>query len=133
MATRDPRVARGHAFDAQKRADAVGSAAWTSVSIDETDKLITEMDAGHRDKSRDNMLVFAHRAAQLGDKHSIPGYLAECARTHPGYESAVSYIDLDDGDLLSRPRDSGKYPSAPPTFWRHCLPFKTCLTAMLGR
>jgi hypothetical protein len=99
-------IARGHARDAQKRGGAVARSGWTSISVEDIQAVIAEIDTENRDKRNDDMLAFAHRLAAYGDKHSEPGYLAECARTHPGYESAIAYVDLDDGDLLSESRDS---------------------------
>ena len=99
-------IARGHAADAQRRGDAVSAAGWTSIDLAQIERVIAEIDADSRDSGNDHLLAFGHRLAAYGDAHTRPGYLAECARTHPSYESAICYVDLFDGSLLSRSRDA---------------------------
>jgi len=99
-------IARGHAHDARKRGDAASEAGWASVNMDEIESIITEIDPKSRQSRNDNLLAFTHRLVAYGDKHSLPGYLAECARAHPSYESAIAYVDLDDATLLWESRGS---------------------------
>jgi hypothetical protein len=97
-------VARGHAVTAQRIHDAVALANWTSIDLDEMDQVVASAQADARDPSNDNLLNFAHRVKEYGDVHVMPGYLAECAHTHPTYESAMSYVEVPSGLLLSEPR-----------------------------
>ena len=98
-------VARGHAYDTARRSEAVGAAGWTSVALDEFARAIASDDPDSRDASGDHMLHFANRIAQYGDKHTWPGYLAECSKTHPSYESSMSYVQVPSGALLWEPKD----------------------------
>lgn len=99
-------IARGHARDSRKRGDAASQAGWTSVDMEYIESVTTEINPEKREKRNDNLLAFAHRLVAYGDKHSLPGYLAECARAHPGYESAIAYVDVDDATLLWESHDS---------------------------
>jgi hypothetical protein len=99
-------VARGHAFDSKKRGDAVSAADWTSIDLAQIERIIADIDPDSREAHQDRMLHFADRLAHYGDKHTRPGYLAECARTHPGYESAICYFEQSSGKLLYRSRDA---------------------------
>jgi hypothetical protein len=99
-------VARGHAADAQRRGEAVSAAGWTSIDLAQIEQVIAEIDPDSRDPGNDHLLTFAHRLAAYGDMHTRPGYLAECARTHPSYESAICYVRLTDGTPLPRSRDA---------------------------
>jgi hypothetical protein len=98
-------VARGHAFDAKNRGDAVSAAGWTSVDLAQIEKIIADIDPANRDAHDDHLLHFAQRLASYGDKHTRPLYLSEVARTHPSYESAVCYIAQPSGLLLFQSRD----------------------------
>jgi len=93
-------VARGHASDVQRRADAVSAAGWTSVDFEKLAEIIAEIDPDSRDSRNDYLRAFAHRLAKYGDHRMLPGYLAECGKTHPGYESAISYVEVPSGLLL---------------------------------
>jgi hypothetical protein len=88
-------VARGHANDTVRRREALERAKWTSENLDDLLKIVEEIDPDSREASKDYLLHFAQRCAEYSDATMIPGYLAECAQTHPGYESAASYIDQD--------------------------------------
>ncbi len=93
-------IARAHASDTKNRADAVAAAAWTSIDADELEKIIADIDPDSLDRSGDRLLAFAHRLAEYGDPHTRPGYIAESAKSHPTYESAVAYVAIPGGDLL---------------------------------
>lgn len=99
-------IARGHAYDAEKRKKAVTDAGWTSVDAAEIAAVIAGIDPDSRDKSGDHLLHFAQRMTKYGDVHTLPGYLAECSRVHPGYESAICYVDLATGGPLRTSRDA---------------------------
>jgi len=98
-------IARGHAHDTEKRGNAVAAAKWTSVDPDEFKKVLLDIDRDTLDAHNDNLLTFAKRLEKYGDKHTQVEYLSEITRTHAGYESAASYVDLNDGTLLMQPRD----------------------------
>ena len=93
-------VARGHAADARKRGDAISAANWTSVDLAEVEETIARIDPDARDRHNDHLLHFAQRLAMYGDEHTMPGYLAENARTHPSFESAVCYVEQQAGTLM---------------------------------
>lgn len=97
-------VLRAHACGATTIATAVSGAGWTSIDLADIEQVIAGIDPDNRDPSNDYLTRFAHRLARYGDEHTMPGYLAECARTHPGYESAVCYVELPSGSLLLEPR-----------------------------
>jgi hypothetical protein len=98
-------IARGHARDAERRKEAVSSAGWTSIDPAEIAAVIAGTNADNRDKSNDYLLTFAQRMTKYGDVHTLPGYLAECGRVHPGYESAICYVDLTTGAVLPKSRE----------------------------
>ncbi|MDX3187847.1 DUF5677 domain-containing protein [Streptomyces sp. MN03-5084-2B] len=97
---------RGHARDAERRKEAVTGAGWTSVDPAEIAAVIAGIDPDSRDKSGDYLLHFAQRLTKYGDVHTLPGYLAECSRIHPGYESAICYVNLSNGKPLPESRDT---------------------------
>ncbi|HUZ69020.1 MAG TPA: DUF5677 domain-containing protein [Candidatus Saccharimonadales bacterium] len=99
-------VARAHARGATAIADAVSAAGWTSIDPAEIEHVVAGIDPHNRDPSNDHLIHFAQRLSQYGDEHTRPGYLAECARTHPSYESAVCYVELPSGSLLLESRDA---------------------------
>ena len=99
-------VARAHEYRAKAIAGAVSAAGWTSIALADIEKVIAGIDAENRDRSNDHLIHFVQRLSDYGDEHSMPGYLAECARTHPGYESAVCYVELPSGAPLSESRDA---------------------------
>jgi Family of unknown function (DUF5677) len=98
-------VARGHAEDTRKRNEALSAAAWRSVDAAGLAHIIRDIDPDSRDKANDFLLHFAQRCAKYADVHTVPGYLAECGQTHPGYESAVAYVELPEGSLLWTPKN----------------------------
>ena len=67
--------------------------------------LIADIDPGSWNAQNDYLLHFTERVTKYADQHTMPGYLAELARTHAGYESAASYIHLDSGTVLMEPKD----------------------------
>ena len=97
-------VARGHANDTERRRKALETAQWTSVNPDDLAKIIEEIDPDSREDRKDYLLSFARRCAEYGDVHTIPGYLAECGQTHPGYQSAITYVDLASGTMRPNPQ-----------------------------
>jgi hypothetical protein len=99
-------VARGHARDAERRKEAVSNAGWTSVDPTDIAAVIAGIEPDSRNKINDYLLHFTQRMTKYGDVHTLPGYLAECSRVHPGYESAICYIDLATGGPLKESRDS---------------------------
>lgn len=104
-------VARGHAHHAEKQRNALLTAAWSSIDPREIDEVILSVQAESRDRRNDHMLTFVNRAKEYSDVHAIPGYLAEVARFHPSYESAIAYVELPSGDILMSP--SATIPQAP--------------------
>jgi hypothetical protein len=98
-------IARGHAFDTERRKNALDAARWTSVNLDGFANIIKEIDPDNRESSNDYLLNFARRCAEFGDVHTMPGYLAECGQTHPGYESAMSYVNVPAGTIRPTPRE----------------------------
>jgi hypothetical protein len=98
-------IARGHARNTKKRGDAVAAANWTSVDPAQFKDVIANIDPESWNAENDYLLHFTERVTKYADEHTIPGYLAEVARTHAGYESAASYVDLDSGSFLMQPRD----------------------------
>jgi hypothetical protein len=102
-------IAGGQAKSATRRVDAVSKAGWTSVDLDEARSAVASADAARLDRSNDYLLQFASRVQKYGDKHIMPVYLSECARTHPGYESAVCYVEIEPpkrGEHLMESRDT---------------------------
>jgi hypothetical protein len=97
-------VARGHAATAEQLREAVSAAGWTSIDVNIFDEVIKEIDPSTRDSHDDYLLNFNRRFQEFGDVHTLPIYRSECAKTHPSYESAASYLD-EEGDLTSRPRE----------------------------
>jgi hypothetical protein len=83
----------------------VAAAGWTSVDLEEIEKVIANIDPDSRDRTDDQLLHFASRLAKYGDQHTRPGYQAESARSHPTYESAMSYVGVPGGKLLWQARD----------------------------
>jgi hypothetical protein len=98
-------VARGHAHGGQRQRDAVATAGWASVDIEEVDRAVASAQADERDPANDNLLQFAQRAKKYTDAHTIVVYLSECARTHPSHESAVCYMDSPEEELRPNSRD----------------------------
>ncbi|MGH3084708.1 MAG: hypothetical protein ACRDNP_11770, partial [Gaiellaceae bacterium] len=96
-------IARGHAFDSTRRRDAIVQANWTSVDPILVQESIDAIEMDRRDSSKDQFLHFAQRHREYGDVHDLPGYLAECAKTHPSYESAAAYFEC----VGSQPRFPG--------------------------
>jgi hypothetical protein len=99
-------IARGHSSDVKYRAKALRDAGWKSVNPADLQKIIDEIDPDSRDRTNDNLLQFAHRLAKYGDQHTLPGYIAETAKSHPTYESAMSYIAVPNAALRSLPREN---------------------------
>jgi hypothetical protein len=91
-------VARGHARDAAKRLDALSTANWASINLADLQETIDEIGAEGRSSSSDHLLHFLQRLQRYGDIHTLPGYLAETALTHPTYQSAVKYFDVSSGE-----------------------------------
>jgi hypothetical protein len=91
-------VARGHARDAAKRLDALSTANWTSINLADLQEIIDDIGAEGRSSSSDHLLHFLQRLQRYGDVHTLPGYLAETALTHPTYQSAVKYFDVSSGE-----------------------------------
>lgn len=83
----------------------MAAARWTSLDAAEFQKVIKDIDPDSWDSHNDYLLHFDDRLKKYADEHTRPGYLAELARTHAGYESAASYIDLTTNKLLMQPRD----------------------------
>jgi hypothetical protein len=98
-------IARAHAFDTKNRVHAVATAGWTSVDTEELERIIADIDPDSLNRSGDRLLSFAHRLAEYGDDHTRPGYIAESAKSHPTYESAVSYVAVPGGELLWHARE----------------------------
>lgn len=107
-------IARSHARNSGKRYDAVSEAGWTSVDLDQVRRDIDEINTDTRDAGNDSLMHFLHRLNAYGEIHELPGYLAETARCHPTYESAICYTE---------PRDGGALPESRQPVWP--VPFAT--------
>lgn len=97
-------IARSHARNSEKRHDAVSQAGWTSVDLDQVRHDIDEINADAREAGNDSLMHFLHRLKAYGEIHELPGYLAETARCHPAYESAICYSELPNGGALLESR-----------------------------
>lgn len=97
-------VARAHADSSQRVRDAVETAGWTSISLEDADEAIVSAAADERDPANDHLQKFAARARRYSDAHTMVEYLVECGRSHPSYESAICYTDLSDGTFLNEPQ-----------------------------
>ena len=93
-------VARAHADSSRRVRDAVQTAGWTSISLEEADEAIASAAADDRDPANDYLQKFANRARRYSDPHTMVEYLAECGRSHPSYESAICYFDFSDETFL---------------------------------
>ncbi|WP_086661550.1 DUF5677 domain-containing protein [Lentzea kentuckyensis] len=136
-------IARSHARNSGKRHEAVSEAGWTSVDLDQVRRDIDEINADTRDGGNDSLMHFLHRLKAYGEVHELPGYLAETARCHPTYESAICYTELPGGGALPESRQ----PVPPVPFATTQLlralqavreifnppPWETVLTGVLGR
>ena len=99
---------RGAAHEAGKRKNSVLAAGWTSVDPALFDRVID--DGNGWSAEQDFLLHFKQRCDAFGSSHDWVAYLAETARSHPGWESAASYIlPREDGTavaaLLTSPRE----------------------------
>jgi len=92
-------VANGHARHTETLSKAISAAAWTSVDLAELTEIIAEIDPENRNQRNNHLLHWDKRLEGYGDEHTLPGYLAECAKTHPSYQSAISYIEIPDGAI----------------------------------
>jgi hypothetical protein len=103
-----PTVARGQAWSAQKRRDSAAEAKWASIDLDDADRAIASAEAAATNPANNCLNIFIERAKRYADVHALPGWYAECARSHAGYESAVSYVEIDlpSQSLLMEPRQT---------------------------
>lgn len=99
-------VARGHARSVESLKDAMRAAQWTSFDLEEADRVIASTEAEDRDRTKDYLLHFKARVGTFGDVHAMAEWLLECSRSHPSFESAVTYFDPSDESLLESPRIS---------------------------
>ncbi len=131
-----PTIASGQAFSGQKRSYAAAVAKWASVDQAFAAQAVASAKAGAVNPANDYLLNFVSRVERYGDVHTIPGYLAERARTHPSYESAVCYVDIEPanrGLLLHQSRDAvGKPRLLPRICWRRCWQYVRFLTRGRG-
>jgi hypothetical protein len=104
-------IALGHQRSAERRLDAVRTAGWTSLNAQDFIDVLDEIESGAYDKSNNYLLAFAKLLEKYSDPNALPGYLAECGKSHPTYESAMAYVDLPGGGLRSTPREP--VPAAP--------------------
>jgi hypothetical protein len=99
-------IARGHASEVKRRAGVLKDAGWKSVDPAEFQHIVEAIDPESRDRSNDNLLSFAHRLAKYGDRHILPGHVAESAKSHATYESAMAYVAMLGGSPRWRPREN---------------------------
>lgn len=87
-------MALEHAGRAKRIKKATKAANWTSVDQDEIQSVIDEIDEESRDHARADFRYFWK---QNQDQGVLAAYLAEVGRTHATYQSAIDYMDIDQG------------------------------------
>jgi hypothetical protein len=98
-------LARGHAEHAEHIRKVIVQANWTSIDLDYLNEVILEIDKENRIKENDQFLHHMQRTTKFDDVHSLPGYVAESAKTHPTYESAMSYVAIPELLMVDEPRE----------------------------
>lgn len=98
-------LARGHSTYSEKIVKRVEKANWTSIDIERINEIIFAIDPENRLAKNDQFLNHSQRATAFGDEHSFPGWVAESAKTHPTYESAISYVAIPKLFMLDEPRE----------------------------
>jgi hypothetical protein len=86
-------IGRGSMADAVKRKNSIERAGWTSVDLKAFDEVIA--DGKDLDSSTDNQLHFRERCDRAGSPHDWAAYLIETSMSHPGWESARPYLEVD--------------------------------------
>ncbi|GLZ32239.1 hypothetical protein Lesp02_44270 [Lentzea sp. NBRC 105346] len=110
------------------------SGGWTSVDLDQVREDIDEINADAREATNDNLMHYLHRLKVYGEVHELPGWLAETARCHPTYESAICYIELPSGDPLPQSRQPAwPVPVATPSYSKRCWPCAKSSTHRRGK
>lgn len=89
-------MALEHAARAKRIKTATMAANWTSVDQDEIQSVIDEVDEESRDHAK---AEFKHFSKQNQDQGVLAAYLAEVGRTHATYQSAIDYMDVEQGAL----------------------------------
>lgn len=84
---------RGGSAAAIKRKESIERAGWTAVDLAAFDDVIAEGD--DIDASTDYQLHFRQRCEMVGTPHDWAAYLIETAQSHPGWQSAVPYLELN--------------------------------------
>ena len=87
-------MALEHANRAKRIRKATQAANWTSVDQDEIQAVIAEIDEGSRDHAK---AEFKHFSKQNQDQSVLAAYLAEVGRAHATYQSAIDYMDMEQG------------------------------------
>jgi hypothetical protein len=123
-------VARGHANNIEHQRKVVIEANWTSVDIGRLDEILLEIDKENRLRENDQFLHHMQRVSKYDDVHSLPGYVAESAKTHPSHESAMSYVAVPDLMMLDEPReDVNQMPFATSHLLEATLAFRVVFVA----
>jgi hypothetical protein len=91
---------RGAAHDATKRKAAIQAANWTSVDEQLFDAVIH--DGQGLDPQHDTLLSFKRRCDRFGNEHDWVTYLTETTQSHPCWESAVPYLNMESGTARVR-------------------------------
>lgn len=94
-------VRRAHAKSAKKRKEALVAAEWKSAQLDVFDDVIADIDATDKIRGLDNFERFAHRCRQYGTPNDMAAYLIDTAHSHPSWESAASYFQRSDQDMIA--------------------------------
>lgn len=94
-------MALEHAARAKRIKKATKAANWTSVDQDEIQSVIDEIDEESRDQAK---VEFKQFSKQNQDHRVLAAYLAEVGRSHATYQSAIDYVDVEQGALRDMSR-----------------------------
>jgi ribulose bisphosphate carboxylase small subunit len=97
-------LARGHSIQTEYIRKIVEEAKWTSVDLVQLDEIISEINTEACSKGNDQYLHHKQRTIAFDDVHSFVGSVAESAKSHPTYESAMSYVAIPDQTMMDEPR-----------------------------
>jgi hypothetical protein len=95
-------MALEHAARAKRIMKATKAANWTSVDQNEIQTVIDEIDEVSRDHTK---AKFKHFSKQNQDQGVLAVYLAEVGRAHATYQSAIDYVDMEQGGFLDESRE----------------------------
>lgn len=86
-------ILRGAMHEADKRKESIERAGWASVDLAAFDSVIQDGEA--IESSTRTMLQFSERCKAVGSADDWAAYLIETSMSHPGWQSAVPYLDLN--------------------------------------